>query len=561
VRLCLVSREFPPFVGGGIGAYTLRLARELARRAHEVVVVTVSTDGSRAREHADGFTVVRLPLVVGDDWSRPAAAIASPEIDAAFRAFHPVSVFAMQLEREIPRLHEEFAFDVIEFPDCGAPGWFLLNARRNAGLETPPVVVFLHSPTAWINELNRDPSIDPPTRHLIAMEHDCIRWADGLVSPSAGLARWIERQGLLPPGRIEHVPLPLGELEAAPRARPARGGRRRLLYAGRLEPRKGVDLLVEGTRRALETGVDLHLDLYGRDVHDARTGRGFGASAWNRLPEAARDRVWLHGQVDPDALRRIPADAAVIPSPDDNFPYTCVEAMARGLPVVATRAGGMAEMIRDGTDGLLVEPEADAWGDALRRVARMSRWRLRRMGASARTRIRRLCSNTDVVARRAQHVERVIAHASPADAPTPDREWVALNGPDPPPPELGRLVEAVCRGADAACGWERLPDGSVRALGPLTAEGLLLGGAPRGPVVVARDAGAAEPREDAPQSLLLRLALDGRPIAVVPGAVFDVPEDCTPPAPPAMQGLDKASLCRLARGLAPRIALGAEPPG
>jgi glycosyltransferase involved in cell wall biosynthesis len=59
MKIALVSREFPPFVGGGIGSYTRRLATELVGRGHAVVVVTVSGDGPNTREEMDGVVVER----------------------------------------------------------------------------------------------------------------------------------------------------------------------------------------------------------------------------------------------------------------------------------------------------------------------------------------------------------------------------------------------------------------------------------------------------------------------------------------------------------------------
>lgn len=529
MNLCLVSREFPPFTGGGIGAYSARFAGELARRGHGVVVVTVSADGARTREDRDGVTVVRLPLVVGDDWSRPAPEIATPAVEAAFRALHPVSVFAMQLPEVIAELHREFRFNAVEVPDCGAAGWFLMSARRVRGLETAPVLVHLHSPTAWINEINRDPSIDGPTRALIAMERDCLRWADGLVCPSRGLAKWVEGRGLVPPGGVTSIPLPLGELEdLAPATAPTEGPLR-LLFVGRLEPRKGVDVLFEGARRSMRDGADLRIDAFGRDITDPRTGLPFGRRAHNRLPPRIRPRVLLHGQAPPEEIWARDWDLAVVPSPDDNFPYTCVEAMARGLPILATRAGGMAEMVRDGVDGVLVGADPDAWARALGELASWPRRRLREMGASAAERIRELCGNDRVIAERCAHIERVIKDAAPPPSRARgDERMQVLRAKGASAADLERLREAVRRGADAAIGWERNPDGSITALPPPQPVDLASGLRLKGPLAI--HSGHSPSRAGSPLEALLDRALAGGSVAVVPEAVFEVSAREPPPA-------------------------------
>jgi len=62
------------------------------------------------------------------------------------------------------------------------------------------------------------------------------------------------------------------------------------------------------------------------------------------------------------------ADASVLTSAWENFPHTVVEALAVGTPVLGTAVGGVAEVVRDGENGLLVPPgDPDAFAEALRR--------------------------------------------------------------------------------------------------------------------------------------------------------------------------------------------------
>jgi glycosyltransferase involved in cell wall biosynthesis len=64
------------------------------------------------------------------------------------------------------------------------------------------------------------------------------------------------------------------------------------------------------------------------------------------------------------------ADASILSSSWENFPHTVVEALAAGTPVIATAAGGVAEVVQDEVNGLLVPVgDADALGAAVRRFA------------------------------------------------------------------------------------------------------------------------------------------------------------------------------------------------
>ncbi|MEX2217651.1 MAG: glycosyltransferase, partial [Phycisphaerales bacterium] len=184
MNIALISREYPPFFGGGIGAYTHRFAHALAGAGHRPFVITVSEDGEQSIEEGGGVTVVRLPFIHANDWSAPHPRIATPETLAAFHAFHPVSVFAMQVARDMPALVRRHAIDIIEAPDTGALAWFLLNAARTGAPEAadlPPVVTVLHSPTDWIARWNRAPLRGRQDHELAGMERDQARWSGAVL--------------------------------------------------------------------------------------------------------------------------------------------------------------------------------------------------------------------------------------------------------------------------------------------------------------------------------------------------------------------------------------------
>src|SRR5690606_13863108 len=101
----------------------------------------------------------------------------------------------------------------------------------------------------------------------------------------------------------------------------------------------------------------------------------------------ALPRTRLHGWQDPQQIYAQMRQAAYLVMPSiwyENFPRTLVEAYACGLPVIASRLGAMAELVRDGETGLLFEP-----GDAAD-LARKLQWAdanpaaMRRMGEAAR---------------------------------------------------------------------------------------------------------------------------------------------------------------------------------
>jgi glycogen synthase len=484
MHICLVSREYPPFFGGGIGTYARQFSRALAAAGHRVVVVTVGADSAEEREQDGEVTVIRFPLVRGEDWSRPHPSIDTPEMRAAFNTFAGVSVFAMQVGQALPRLHAEFAFDVVETPDTGALGWFALAERRTAGIwaaDGPAFTSCIHSPTDWIAHFNRTPLRHRQDLELVEMEHDSLRWSDALVCPSIAVARWAEQRCGLAEGAVDVIPYCLGELEAVARARlseampdgagAALGAPFRVLFASRLEPRKGVDTLLAGLVRAVERGADVHLDLAGQDMPHP-SGRGlFGASSLQSLvPAELRDRVTFHGKLKPERIAAMQAEAqaVAIPSPMDNFPFACMEAMAQGRVVIAARAGGMEQMIESGRSGILFEPgNAQSCAEALHAATMMTRREAWELGLGAAGRILEICGNDTIVARRVEHFRAAIERRARTLAQVRGRarQVVMVNARGLNHAMRARLERAVALGdCDFAHGWLRLDSGEIAAL-------------------------------------------------------------------------------------------------
>ncbi len=112
-----------------------------------------------------------------------------------------------------------------------------------------------------------------------------------------------------------------------------------LVFAGRLTAQKSLDLGIEAARRA---GVDLVIAGDGPD-REALEALGYGRFL-GALPRQKVLELFRAG------------DASLLSSSWENFPHTVVEALAVGTPVIATRTGGVAEVLEDGVNGLLVEP-------------------------------------------------------------------------------------------------------------------------------------------------------------------------------------------------------------
>ena len=218
-------------------------------------------------------------------------------------------------------------------------------------------------------------------------ESTALRRSDGLIVPSRAHARLLERHyAHLPP--IEVVPHGLGADAPPPREREP-SGCVELLYVGKLEPRKGYDLLVRAVARAYAMLEEKpRLVVVGEDTPRGASGESFGELATRDLPSDVRKAIDVRGWVADSTLSELygRCDALVAPSRYESFGLMYIEAMRAGRPVAALRAGAAPEIVTEGETGLLVDPGDDrGLAEALVTLARDAGLR-ERLGRNGRRR-------------------------------------------------------------------------------------------------------------------------------------------------------------------------------
>ena len=157
---------------------------------------------------------------------------------------------------------------------------------------------------------------------------------------------------------------------------------------GRLELRKGIDVLLAAAPQILQAAPEAELVIVGEDVAPAAEPawsetfrRRHAGAPWLR-------RVRFEGPLPRAELlaRYAACDIAVIPSRYESFGMTALEAMIFAKPCVASRVGGLQEVVSDGETGLLTPPvDADALAAALLSLVRNGELR-RTLGAAGRRR-------------------------------------------------------------------------------------------------------------------------------------------------------------------------------
>ena len=407
MRIAMVSEHASPLAvlggvdAGGQNVHVAELSAALARRGHDVAVYT-RLDSRQLPERVqtpDGYTVVHVP-------AGPPEALPKDALLAHMPAFG--RFLAKQWRDEPPDVaHAHFWMS----------GIATLRAARRCDV---PTVQTFHALGVVKRRHQGVQDTSPPTR--LRLERSVARTADWVAATCTDEVFELVRLGR-PRSRISVIPCGVDLDRFCPdRVRAVRRAPRRIVSVGRLVPRKGFDILI----RAMTAVPDAELLIIG----------GPSASGLANDPEAQRlsvlaahfgvsDRVRLCGSVSraemPKMLRQ--ADVVACTPWYEPFGIVPVEAMACGVPVLATAVGGMLDTVVDGMTGLLVPPKdppacAAALNCMLADPARLSEW-----GAAGRHRAQsryswdRIAADTCKVYQRLVPAGRAASRASTVSAP------------------------------------------------------------------------------------------------------------------------------------------------
>jgi len=371
LHLCLVSQDYPPRPLGGIGRFVHTLATGLAAAGHVVRVVTKGESHTRV-DLEDGVWVHRI--VAAPHPAPESLAVPGPIWD------HAASVLD-----ELRRIHRDRPIDVVQVPNWDAEGLAVLLDG------TFRCVVGLYTPMKTLQRIDPRLAADPVADQIAECERFCYQHGESLLADSEAVIAEIETgYGIvLPTERLEviHLGLPDRAAGAAPTTAPSERNGLTILFVGRLEKRKGIDTLLACLPALLDEFPDVSVLLAGRDDLHGEGGRSYRAAfeasgAGKRLAH----RVHFLGAVPDDELvrRYAECDIFVAPSRYESFGLILLEAMMFAKPVVGCNVGGVAEIVTDGDNGLLVPPgDNDALSRALASLCRSPELRAR-LGRRAR---------------------------------------------------------------------------------------------------------------------------------------------------------------------------------
>jgi glycosyltransferase involved in cell wall biosynthesis len=353
LRIVCPTYWYPQHATDTQATYVHDINRHLVRRGHQVIVVTPGARTLPAHESFDGVEVVRFPMALPEDLTY--GRVAQSRVTMLGKLAR-LAVMTDYLEAQFSRTvatARSWKADVIHAHWAIPTGPAALLAARRLRL---PSVITMHGGDVYVNP---EQGYDFPTRWYV---RPALRWtlrhAGALTAITEDCRQHALRAGA-PSGKVHIIfngtdlrrfsPEPGGASPVDPRHGP------HMIFACRqLFPRKGIRFLIEAAAMLAPRFPDLRLVL---------AGDGFERPELVRLAErlGIAERVTFLGWVANASLPPYYRAAAVsvIPSLEEGFGIPAAEAMGCGVPVVATDAGGLPEVVEHGVTGLVV-PRGDA---------------------------------------------------------------------------------------------------------------------------------------------------------------------------------------------------------
>lgn len=356
VRVCIVTDDLVgPIQNGGIGTANTALAEALGRAGFEVTILFSA--GAYSERHS-------VTHWISDYGSRgiklvPLPTITQPYIDGD-HLFRSYEVFDW-----LRRQH----FDVIHFHEWHGRGYYSCLAKQ-AGLAfaQTTLCVTTHSPMLWHKLQNHESLSALWEVEMDYLERQSVKLCDVVVSPSQYMLRWLRSEGWELPSQAyvqQNLlpPLPFGLTSYSDAIEPVR----EVVFFGRLEPRKGLVLVCDAIDQLpVEVQRGLTLTFLGKDSRvDGIASSEYifrRSTKWHCTHQCLTDKSYVEALT----YLRQPGRVALMASLADNSPYTVLECLHSGIPFVATRIGGIPDLIADEDhDTVLFAPQPDALAQRL----------------------------------------------------------------------------------------------------------------------------------------------------------------------------------------------------
>jgi D-inositol-3-phosphate glycosyltransferase len=338
---------------GGMNVYVRDFSRELARQGVAVDVFTRAQAVEQpeiCEDLGDGVRVIHIP----------AGPVKPIPVDTVYSHLDEFSASVLAFAQA-----EGIRYDLMH-----SHYWLsgLVAERLRAAWGALPIVHMFHTLGHLKNRVARDEQ-ERASQLRLHGERQVVQIADRLIAATPAEKRQLVKYYAADAGKISVIPpgvdLTRFTTMAKEQAKAKLGlapGRSSILFAGRIEPLKGIDTLLEAAALLRQQRPDLMTNtgvtIIGGDLKTARQNSELTRLRALRCDLDLCDLVGFVGAKAQDILPYYfaAADMVVMPSHYESFGMVALEAMATGTPVIASGVGGLAHLVQDGQTGFHVPP-------------------------------------------------------------------------------------------------------------------------------------------------------------------------------------------------------------
>jgi glycosyltransferase involved in cell wall biosynthesis len=344
MRLAYITPEFLP-TWGGQGTYSIELIKHLCQMGIDIHLITPRRGENYDVEQIATYFKKKVTI---------------HNITTAKDYFFYNIKFQIGLFHYFYRLHKKYHFSIVHISNLvNMPDFFL----KLFGFHIPTVTTVhttLQSQSHIEGTINFDTMMKEPIEKLTGLLYPALQYCErlylrktmNLIAVSSWVKQFIPAKHL---HRVRVIHNGIDPERFSPRNKDTKDfpflnniNKQIVLYTGRLLALKGMEVLMKSIK----------LTLLKCDAFFLIAGTG-DIGKWERLLSGVpEDNYKFLGYVDYTKIDSLYANADIflLPSLTESFPLVILEAMASGVPVIATKVGGIPEMIDDEENGILIEP-------------------------------------------------------------------------------------------------------------------------------------------------------------------------------------------------------------
>ncbi|THU33528.1 glycosyltransferase [Niastella caeni] len=350
MRICIITKYLPPASTEGIPRNRWDYARQFRALGHEVHIITCGRDA--CEKIIDDIYIHQI-----SGWEKKAS-------DAFYQLQTPGNLhfqlaYSYLVYKRIRQLNELYPIHIIE-----SPLWDIEGYITRLKLPEIPFIVRLETTSMLLKEVLSGKT--PKKDVLNEIETHFLEIADGYVFDSWSILKETERLYKVrfekKPYAVIHHGIDLKGIKSPEVPVPVANGNCRILSVGRLEKRKGSDILVKEIMPLLlenVKGIEIHLvgkDSGEWDGFKEETGFTYHEYIHKHFKQYLNKQIFLYGYVSDEKLDTLyeKADIVFALSKYESFGLLYLEAMRKGKPLIVFETGAVPEIFDDGKDAIVI---------------------------------------------------------------------------------------------------------------------------------------------------------------------------------------------------------------